>query len=211
MKHLALIAVTFISSFAISQNEMYTQKMQQNLQLLDSAKTPQDYQQVSAAFERVGDAENTQWLPYYYAAYAIVVNSFRQNDVSKSDGFADQAQLLIDKADALDNNNAEILCIKSMILSSRIMVDVMTRGAKYGPASSAFLQKAIAIDKTNPRPPLLLGQSLLYTPEFWGGGKAKAKPMLQTAVENFKTFKPASSLHPNWGTQLANTLLASCQ
>ena len=211
MKHLLLIAVTFISSFAIAQNEMYTQKMQQNLQLLDSAKTPQDYDQVSASFERVGDAEKTQWLPYYYAAFATVTNSFKLNDVSKSDEFADKAQVLIDKADALDNNNAEILCIKSMILSSRIMVDMMTRGAKYGPASSALLHKAMAIDKTNPRPPLLLGQSLLYTPEMWGGGKAKAKPMLQMAVDNFNTFKPATPLNPNWGSQMASTLLASCK
>lgn len=210
MKHLLLIAVTFISSFTFSQSEMYTKKMQENLQLLNAAKTSKDYEEVSASFERVADAEKTEWLPYYYASMAIVVNSFQLNDISKSDDLADKAQLLIDKAEALNNNNPEILCIKSMILSSRIMVDMMTRGPKYGPASSALLQQAIAIDKTNPRPPYLLGQTLLYTPEIWGGGKGKAKPYLQTAVDNFKTFKPASELHPNWGKEKAEALLASC-
>jgi archaellum component FlaF (FlaF/FlaG flagellin family) len=211
MRQLFFVTTIFISSFAFSQSEMYLSKMKQNLQLLDSAKSPQDYNEVAASFERVADAEKTQWLPYYYAAYATVVGSFKLNNVSKTDELADKAQELIDKADALDNNNVEILCVKSMILSSRIMVDIMNRGSKYGPASSAFLHQAMAIDKTNPRPFLLLGQSLLYTPEFWGGGKAKAKPLLQTAVENFKTFKPLSELHPSWGAQMADVLLAQCQ
>jgi DNA-directed RNA polymerase subunit N (RpoN/RPB10) len=211
MKQLLVIASVFISSFAFSQNEMYITKMKQNLQLLDSAKSPQDYNEVAASFERVADAEKTQWLPYYYAAYATVVGSFKLNKATKTDELADKAQELIDKADALDNKNVEILCVKSMILSSRIMVDVMTRGAQYGPASAGFLQQAVAIDKTNPRPFLLLGQSLMYTPEFWGGGKAKARPLLQTAVANFRTFKPLSELHPSWGAQMADVLLAQCQ
>ncbi len=211
MKQLLCMLTLFISSLAFSQNEMYTAKMKQNIQLLDAAKTPQDFQDAAAAFERVADAEKTQWLPYYYAALATVTGSFRLNNVSKSDDLADKAQLLIDQADALDNKNAEILCVKSMILSSRIMVDPMTRGAKYGPASTAFLQQALALDKANPRVPLLLGESLFYTPEFWGGGKAKAKPYLQTAVENFKTFKPLSELHPSWGAAMAAGLLAQCQ
>ena len=77
MKKLLLIAATFISAAAFSQSDIYVKKMKQNLQLLDSAKTVQDLADVSASFERIGDAEKTQWLPYYYAAYAKLLRHWK--------------------------------------------------------------------------------------------------------------------------------------
>ncbi|MBK6994102.1 MAG: hypothetical protein IPH31_03955 [Lewinellaceae bacterium] len=43
------------------------------------------------------------------------------------------------------------------------------------------------------------GATLLFTPPQWGGDKVKAKVTLETAAAKYEAFKPASSIHPNWG------------
>ncbi|MEJ7671851.1 MAG: hypothetical protein WKF59_03885 [Chitinophagaceae bacterium] len=50
-------------------------------------------------FERIADAEKTQWLPYYYAAYCNVMNAFMEQDKTKVDAIADKAEELITKAE----------------------------------------------------------------------------------------------------------------
>ncbi len=42
-------------------------------------------------FTRIADAEKTQWLPYYYAAYCYTMDALREQDVSKKDAIADKA------------------------------------------------------------------------------------------------------------------------
>ena len=209
MKKLLLIAATFISTLAFSQSEMYTKKMKQNLQLLDSAKSAQDFIDLSASFERVGDAEKTQWLPYYYAAYAYYMTGWIDLKADKDKVGAKSTDLLA-KAEALETNNSEIFCMKQMIAVQEMTVDAMNRWQTYGKEATAALENAKKADPTNPRPYMLDGQTVINTPEAFGGGKANAKPLLQKAVELFAKFKPASELHPSWGKKQAEDLLAQC-
>jgi hypothetical protein len=51
----------------------------------------------------------------------------------------------------------------------------------------------------------------MNTPEAFGGGKANAKKQFEKALELYKTFKPASPLHPDWGKDEAEKSLAACQ
>jgi hypothetical protein len=72
------------------------------------------------------------------------------------------------------------------------------------------METAMQQDATNPRPYLLKGQNLKYTPEQFGGGCKTAKPLLQTAADKFASFKPASDISPNWGMDRVNALLKDC-
>ena len=74
------------------------------------------------------------------------------------------------------------------------------------PQSAALTEKAIALNPENPRAHLMKGQQLFYTPEAFGGGKAKAKPVLMVAAEKFDNFK-AVGLAPNWGKGRCQGLL----
>ncbi|HLY69983.1 MAG TPA: hypothetical protein VKR53_09645, partial [Puia sp.] len=62
----------------------------------------------------------------------------------------------------------------------------------------------------NPRLYYLQGMSMFNTPEQFGGGKDKAKPLFAKSVELFKKqeHKP---LYPNWGQDQAEQMLAKCQ
>jgi hypothetical protein len=213
MKKLFLIAVvTFLATAAFAQSEKYVVSMKSNIALIDSAfKNPQALLELANKFERIAVAEKNQWLAYYYAAFCQVNYSYMEKDKTKIDALADKATELIDKADALNFNNSEVSCIKSMIASSHMMVNPMQRYMEYGPEAQSFLEAAIKQDATNPRPEFLKGQGLKYTPEQFGGGCATAKPVLQSALEKYAAFKPSSEIAPTWGKERVQLLLSECK
>ena len=67
------------------------------------------------------------------------------------------------------------------------------------------------LDPENPRPYLLKGMGAMYTPEQYGGGKDKALPILEKAVEKFAKFKPTNSIMPKWGKERATKALEECK
>lgn len=207
---LAIFLATFITS-AFAQSERYTAAMQKNLEAIATAATPADMHDLSNAFERIADAEKTQWLPYYYAAMTEVLNGFMTTDKSGADAIADRAELLINKADALEPNNSEISCIKSMIASLRMMVNPMQRWQQYGTISTQMIEAAKQQDPTNPRPYALMAQNLFYTPAQFGGGCATAKPIAEEGQKLLSTFKPKTALHPVWGKTQFDMVLSQCK
>ena len=202
-----------LSICTLAQNaDKYNKAMKKNLQALDTAfKSTASLLVVANNFERIGDAEKDQWLPYYYAAFAQVNIGFMEQDKSKVDAIADKATSLLDKADALSSSNSEISCIRSMIASCHMMVDPMSRYMQYGKESSEALEKAKTQDPSNPRPYFLIGQSLKYTPEQFGGGCGTSLPQIENALARYESFKPASDLAPTWGKELAESIAADCK
>lgn len=208
-KSLLCIALVLSAATLFAQNEKYTNAMKANIAQLDTAIVKGNMAELTNNFERIAEAEKTQWLPYYYASYAAVMNAFLEKDKSKTDGIADKAEQLIKKAEELaGSENSEICVIKSMIASSHMMVDPQTRWQQYGQSSSMHITKAKALDPANPRPVFLEGQAKFYTPESFGGGKAPAKELFIKAMQMFDTFKPETELHPNWGKASTQYFLA---
>ena len=209
-----LMAALLVTILSFAQNEKYLGAMKMNLGAIDSAfakGSAEELAAIAANFERIGDAEKTQWLPYYYSAYCHVMTAFMKNDPAANDGYADKADLALAKADVIEKNNSEISLLKAMVTSSRMLVNPMQRWMELGPKIQQYSQEAITQDPNNPRPHWFNGISLKNTPEQFGGGCAAAKPELQKAMELFGTFKPASDLHPNWGRQVCERDLADCK
>jgi hypothetical protein len=209
------LAFLFTGSLAtaMAQSAQYTDAMTKQTSELDSSGTftADGLQQKANTFERIADAEKSQWLPYYYAAYAQVMQALMLQDKSQIDPLADRAEGNLDKAEALSPKNSEIACIRSLIATARLTVDPMTRGMKYGPEAAALLEQAADFNPENPRIYLLRGQSLLFTPEQWGGSKSKAKTTLELALQKFAAFKPESSIAPHWGEPYTRKLLEQSQ
>lgn len=212
MKKSFLLSVLIMGSVAgFSQSDRYVGAMQKNIAAIDTSfRNPPSLLGLANNFERIANAEKTQWLPYYYGALCQVNYGFMEQDKDKVDGIADKAAELIHKADSLAPKNSEISCIKSMIASCHMMVNPMQRYMEYGAESGTNLDKAMEQDPTNPRPYLLKGQGLRYTPEQFGGGCVMAKPVLQTALDKFATFKAAGDLYPTWGKDRVNQLMTEC-
>lgn len=184
--------------------------MAKGLEQLQAVKTAEDMSMAAAFFERVGDAEKDKWLPYYYAAYANHLTGW-MNPKADKDKVAEKSKDLIAKAEVLEQNNSEIFCLRQMVAIQQMTVDPMARWQTYGAEANNALENATRADPNNPRIYYLNGQTLMNTPEAFGGGKAVAKKLFEKAVELYKTFTPASSFHPGWGKEDAEKLLAACQ
>ena len=207
-----LLAAVTLQIAAFSQSDKYAAAMKQNLALFDSAKTVEDFTKLANTFERIGDAEKTQWLPYYYAGLALSTSGWMPA-VTDKDANAARMNAFCDKAESIAVTNAdkaEILTIRNMAATQQMMVDPQTRWMSYGQAAGEALEKALKLDANNPRLYYLKGMSLFGTPEQFGGGKEKAKPVFAKAVELYKQAKPGK-FYPSWGEPQSKEMLAQCQ
>jgi hypothetical protein len=209
MKKISLFfAATIISATLIAQNEKFVNAMQPKIASMDSMREkPEALQELANSFARIGDAEKTQWLPYYYAALATVNagNAVMMGAgmgggmADKLDPIADKADGFLSKAESLSQNNSEIFVVRKMIASLRMMGDPMTRYMTYGPQGEQALEKAKQLNADNPRIYYLQGIDKFYTPEQYGGSKEEAKKLFEESLKKFDTYKLESTLHPNWG------------
>lgn len=226
MKQLFLAAAVVFSVAAHAQSNKYADAMQKNLSLFDSAKTVSDYENIAATFQRIGDAEKTQWLPYYWQGIALArigwmyfpdekgVTAVKVDNLSQTvDDLATRITAAADKADAIatDNNaKSEILTVRNMAATQQMVVDPQSRYMTYGAQAGEYLQKAMQLNPNNPRPYYMQAMSIFSTPEQFGGGKAPAKPVFQKAVDLGKT-EQAQPLYPHWSLEQSEQMLALCQ
>jgi len=205
MKKISMfLAAVSLTTAAFSQSEKYTKAMESNIAKLDSSTSPQAWADLANSFQRIAEAEKTQWLPYYYAALANVMNGYMLSAggtgiADKTDPLAAKAEELVNKADALNKDNSDIYCLKKMIATLKMMGDPMSRYQTEGPNAQAALDKAKALNPENPRIYLLEGQDKFYTPEQFGGSKTEAKTLFEQSLKKFAAEKPESSIHPHWG------------
>lgn len=209
---LFLLAAILFSVSSFAQDEKYTMAIESKLPMVDTMRNPTELMALSAAFERIAEAEKTKWIPYYYAALTQVNAAYSigmaKPDASKTDPMADKAEALLNKAEALSKQNSEIYIVKKMIASIRMMADPMSRYMTYGPAAEEALLTAMKLNPENPRVYLLQAEDKYFTPEQFGGSKEEAKKLFGKANEKYEKFKPATSLDPVWGKSTADYFLA---
>ncbi|HVX24910.1 MAG TPA: hypothetical protein VHB70_01110 [Parafilimonas sp.] len=226
MKKLLMIAAVTLSVAAHAQSDRYVDAMKKNLSLFDSAKTAADLENAAAGFQRIGDAEKTQWLPYYWEGLVLATEGWKYypnekgvTEVKVSDlsgtmtALAGRINAALDKADALatdDSAKSEILTIRNMAATQQMLVDPQSRYMTFGAEAGQDLQKAMALNPNNPRAYYLQGMSVFGTPEQFGGGKEKAKPIFQKAVD-LASAEQEKPLYPHWGLDMSKAMLAACQ
>lgn len=215
MKKLLITSVFLLNVVLVfAQSEKYVKAMEAKITALDTIRKPEGFLELANAFERIGDAEKTQWLPYYYAAFSAVQAGYAINgaqmggNADKIDPLTDKAEALLNKADALSKNNSEIYVIRKMIASLRMLGDPMNRYMQYGPIAAEALTVAQKLNPDNPRIYLMMGQDKFYTPEQFGGSKVEAKKLFDYAMQKFETFKPENDLSPNWGKNITQYYLS---
>jgi hypothetical protein len=208
MKSFLFSLMLFGSLVASAQSDKYAAAMEKTFHLFDTAKTTADLLSVANTFERIAEAEKTQWLPYYYAGLALSTAGWNDPNMDK-DANSTRINTLCDKAEALDKNS-EIYVLRNMSATQQMMVDPKIRWQTYGMQAGKDLEIATQLNPDNPRIYYLKGESLINTPVAFGGGKDKAKPMFEKAIELYKTEKP-KPMWPNWGRERAEAELAKCQ
>lgn len=210
--------ILLLATFASAQAQMpekFVKAMEAKVPLIDSTQTAEGFIDLANSFERIANAEKNQWLPYYYAALCqVMAGYFSMGDnpmggnADKTDPLADKAKALLDKAEELEKDNSEIYLVRKMVNSLHMMGNPMQRYMTDGTAAAEALAMAKKLNPDNPRVYLQEGQDKYYTPEQFGGSKTEAKQLFERAYKQFEIFKPASSIHPNWGLSQVNYFLS---
>lgn len=204
----ALLAL--LLSMAANANDKYTELMQKNIQAVYAAKTVDEIQSSVNTFERIGEAEKTQWEPYYYAAYGQLMIALRQSDPGKKDGYLDQALKSIEKAKVINSAESEIIALEGFVHMIRVTVDPASRGQQYSGMAMQVFGQALSINPENPRALALLAQMQYGTAQFFGSSTAEACDTLNKALEKFASYKSENPLAPVWGKPMAEGLKAKC-
>lgn len=190
----------------------YEAAMGAKIEKFSQENGPQELEALSHDFARIGSAEKTQWLPFYYASLAQIVKGrtlMMQGQTKELDPIADAAQGYLDQASALEKDNAELHILQKMIHGLRLMVSPAERYMTEGPLGAASVEKARKIDPENPRITLLEAQDIYFTPEAFGGSKSKGLELFQKSVDQFKAYKIKSPLMPNWGESEAQYFITN--
>lgn len=201
-KGLFVLLTLVITTSTIAQSEKYLKAMEALVPAVDTTRNSEGLTELANSFERIANAEKTQWLPFYYAALCYINKAngyFQTQELDKIDPLMDKAEPLLTKAEELEKNNSEIMCLKKMFNTGKMMADPMNRYMTYGQPAAQALEIAKSLDPGNPRIYLLEGIDKYYTPEQWGGSKTEGKKLFEEAMKKYEAFKPASSIHPTWG------------
>jgi hypothetical protein len=205
-----VLIASMMTAIAFAQSEKYIKAMEALVPAVDTTFSLDGLTGLANSFERIANAEKTQWLPFYYAALCNINKAnmlLQAQQLDKIDPLMDKAEPMLKKAEELEKNNSEIFCLKKMFNTGKMMADPMNRYITYGPPAAKALETAKALNPVNPRVYLLEGIDKFYTPEQYGGSKEEGKKMFQEAAKKFESFKPASSIHPSWGLSQVNYFL----
>ncbi len=203
---ISILCLFVTATFA--QNPAYTKAMTDLVAEIQSTRFGIPLQPVANKMERIAAAEKAEWLPNYWVAYCYMQDSYAEKEDDKRDLLLDKADVYLEKADKLTPKNEEVEILRANLANARMAVKPAVRWMTYGGKVESALEKAKKISPNNPRIALLEAQGIFYTPEMFGGGKEKAKPVFDKAVALFATFKPASAMHPTWGLPTAQWMLS---
>ncbi len=203
-----LMTILFISLFVCTRMSAQTahpfiSTMETQLKTLDTASTGATLMTLANTFERIGKTEKNRWEPYYYAAFCYAMMTAGSPDKSRIDVLADKAEGYLNDATVIDANNSEVNALRAWVLYMRVSVDPMARWQTIGREAAGYLERSKAQDPSNPRPYYIEGRTKLRVPEGLGGGAEAALASVNTSLEKFAAFKPASTIAPNWGKQPA--------
>ena len=211
MKKLLFAMCLMTGIIAFSQTA-YDKVMTEKIASIEKHQTADEFTALANDFKRIGDKEKTQWLPYYYAAFSTIQKgrmAMREGKVADLDPIAADAQKSLDLAMDLSKDNAENLILQKMIHGLKMMVNPQERFMSEGMLAADALSKAEKIDAGNPRITLMKAEDTYFTPEQFGGSKARGLELFQKSLDQFKIYKTKSALDPSWGKGEAEYFLAN--
>ena len=197
--------IGLVAGFTANAQSQYETGMEQAFELWQAQKP------VEAAnlFERIANAEEDEWPPFYYAAQIKVIESFTMTDRSKKEQQLKEAQDLLNQAaTSVGEENVEIDILQAMLHTSYLTLDPSTYGMKLSPVINNIYTKALKKAPDNPRVVLSKAEWDMGSAQFFGEDPKKYCGDLQRSLRLFEEDKPATPFEPSWGKDRVKMLIA---
>lgn len=197
---------------SVPENAM-EEKLQTGVAALDRARAVNDYYRLEAYFVRLAQARPGDWLPWYYAAFCNAQIGFLyKKDGEKISPYSNRGEQQIKKAlTLLDTARqkaelAEVYVVMNRIYQSKVFINPMTYGQKYGVLAQQCMQRAQQLSPENPRAIYLEAWFKYHAPKMYGGDKKKAIELAGKALELLAASTDRGTA-PHWGERECRALL----
>lgn len=206
---LALLCTYFNSG---AQGKTTTAALQNAVTKLDRAKNAGEYEGLEKEFLGIAEQEKKNWLPYYYAAFCNAKIGFLKQDdgegiepfSNRGEDQAKRAKTLLDTV-GQKKELSEVYTVLSMVYRTKVFINPMTYGRKYGKLSQEYRVKAQALNPQNPRAIYVKAWEMYKTPKLWGGNKELGRQLAEQSLGLLKD--PETGVHPHWGKAESQELL----
>ncbi len=196
----ASVASVAAPTAAIAAPAGYTESLTETVTAIYHTGDAAELRQLAGTCERAASVNPTDWLPRYYQAYALLINTFQSKDSDEiKDKTLDQAEAALAQARALRGDESELLALQAYLYQGRFSISPMTRMMKYPRMVDETAAQAKQANPANPRPYLIAANNLYFRPSMFGGGPEAARPLFEAAQVKFAAYRPANALLPNWG------------
>ena len=211
MKTLIMLFVAVLPLGGFSQKQNHPTTLAQLVAQLDEAASVADYESMEHQFSVLAQTEDNWLAPYYAALCNARIGFLLERDGERIEPYSDrgidqlkQALAVLDTA-TQHHELAEVYTVASLLYRTKVFVNPMTMGAKYGPLSERYLQRALQLNPNNPRAIYVNAWNKYHTPKTWGGDKELAKILAQKSL-SILANEP-KDVQPHWGTKENEKLL----
>jgi len=201
--------ITFIAiliTFSLSAQDQYSNGMNKAFGLWQENKNTE----AIATFERIAQVEKDNWLPSYYAANVLIVSSFQTKDKTTVNEMLEKAKEHIATAHKISPENSEIITLEGLLYTGYVAMDPGTYGMKYSGKIMALHEKAVAIDKNNPRAMANLIGYEIGSARFFGTELSTFCDRLQKVIPMFENEKQDVPFAPSYGMDRLKGSIKEC-
>ena len=162
-------------------------------------------------FERISKAEPENWLPPFYAAQVAILDGFGMKDESALTAKLNRAQVLLDSAKSLSENNPDILLAQALLNLVYISFDGQKYGMTLSGKNTQIYAKASALAPNNARVLLAKAEWEMGFAQFFGKSTKPYCDAIKKAIELRKEEKIEKEFYPKFQTQRAQEVLKKCR
>jgi len=206
-----IIAAILIAATTFAGGAKYQKAMGEALAGFGEAQTVEDYQVLSNKFLMIAQAEKSEWLPYYYHAQCYILMSFTENEnPEKKDEYLDEAEKSVNTMLELAPGESEAYVMQGLLYTARLVIDPVTRGAKYSTLSAQAIGTALGIEPENPRARYMQIANEMGTAQFFGSDVTASCEKGKILYEKWDEYKQKSRIHPGWGKEQLAGIIKKC-
>jgi hypothetical protein len=208
-----MISLMMLAGFSgFGQGNSEADALQNAVARLDKAGSVKEYEALEKEFSAMAASGKTAWLPYYYAAFCNAKIGFLyQDDGERVEPYSNRGEELAKKAQSLldtvqqKKELSEVYTVISMVYRTKVFINPMTYGRKYGTLSQQYLDRARQLNPENPRAIYVEAWVKYNTPKMWGGDKNLAKQQAEQSLHMLENN--ATGVNPHWGKKEDGELL----
>lgn len=200
------IAILFIACSSSKSQTTKETKVTFEDQLSKTLTAINDDESIQGLFENINKLKRlsiiypNEWLSDYYIALLDIKLSMGTKDEKKKESLLNEAKETLKSLKDKENTiESEILTLDGYYYYALIAKNPQKNGQLYYKDVIGAYQKAIAIDKTNPRPVLMLSIFQKMMSKFTGGENPNFCNELSKIEQLLESSKPKNEVYPKWG------------